>query len=281
MFGQSGTMHQKTVCLALAYSLLFAPLAGCSRDTDVTTAAESSAGGEGVLVAGSQVVADEGGGASGPLDQAWDFVARSTSSGLTVVSAEVSADVDIVFNASQAAWIWSADTTADGWGWIVANAGDATQWASDRIGNTWAVTRQAGGEFSLWVQVRAENGVAWAKTELPAAWQVTRDKAGNAWIWIDDHKVELAVAAAVIAVVVAALLIAPEGVAGAVARGVASGVSAEGSRFLAETWDNRKASEHGKTLKDVSKDLFLSLGRSVITQCGGQIASSLPVSVAG
>lgn len=267
MLEQQQTFHQKAVSLTLVWCLLFAPLAGCSGNSDSADVAGEQASG-GPDSDGNVAATDAE--TSFP-SAAWHWVTESTSSGLTIVSGKCKVGSEMVLDATKTAWIWSADTSADGWSWIVDNAGEATQWASDGIGQTWAITRQSTGEFSLWVQVKAENGVAWARTTLPETWKVVKDGAGDAWIWIDEHKVEVAVAVAVITVVVAALIVVPEAVAPAIVRGSVAGTASEATTFLADAWNDRHEGDQAATLKDVSKDLFLSIGRSVISQCGSQI----------
>ena len=257
------------VSLTLAYCLLFAPILGCgdSQPTDSSSStAASDSENEPMSLTDSALQG---------LSNTWTFITETTESGLTIVSEKCAAGTKMVLNAGNTAWIWTADTTADGWNWIVENAGDATEWAADKVSRTWAVTRQKTGEFSLWVKVKAKNGIAWAKTALPAAWKVTKDTAGKAWVWIGEHKVEIAVAAAVVTVVVAGLIIAPEAVAPSVVRGAVAGTSAQATQFLMALWNDRENSEHKAALGDVSHDMFMSIGKSVLSQCGTQILDSV------
>ena len=180
---------------------------------------------------------------------------------------------------TKAAWVWSADQSADGWEWIVENTGEATEWAKDTARESWAVTKEKSGEVSLWVQVTAHDGVAWAKTSLPKAWKVSKDAAGTAWVWVGEHKVEMAVAAAIVAVVVAGLIVAPEGVGPAVVKGAVSGSAAHSVQFLAAAWRDRDNLGEKEALEGVSRDVFMAIGKSVITSCGSEILGSLPADI--
>ncbi|MFY9256851.1 MAG: hypothetical protein WAO83_25590 [Fuerstiella sp.] len=261
------TTDRNTICL-LCFSLLFTPILGCgnSKTDDATAKSETAVASE-----------TENSSTFSTLDGTWQYVSETTSSGLTIVSEKFHSGTTMVLNAGQTAWIWSADTTTDGWQWISANAGDATEWASSSIGNTWTVTQEKSGEFSLWVQVKAANGIAWARTAIPASWRVVKDAAGVAWVWIDEHKVEIAVAAAVITVVAAGLIIAPEGVGPAVVKGAVAGTASEATAFLTAVWNQKESSEEGRSLNSISHDMFLSIGKSVLTQCGAQALGSIPL----
>ena len=87
-------------------------------------------------------------------------------------------------------------------------------------------------------------------------------------------EVEIAVAAAVVTVVVAGLIIAPEGVAPAVVKGAVAGTASEATAFLNAVWNQKNSSAEGRSLNDMSKDMFLSIGRSVVSQCGAQAVGS-------
>lgn len=275
--------RSKWICLTLSYCLLFSPIAGCSRNTDdaagtggktknhdpealVEQTGNSHAGAEEPTFTDS---------AGAMLESTWEVITETTESGLTIVSEKCAAGSEMVVDASRAAWIWSTDKTAKGWEWIVANAGEATEWAKDTASNTWTVMKDKSGEFSLWVRVEAEHGIAWARTTIPAAWKVTKDTAGRAIVWIDEHKVELAVAAAVVTVVVAGLIVVPEGVAPAVVKGAVAGTMAETTRFLTAVWNGRNSTDQKQALQDVSHDMFMSIGKSVLSQCGSQVLGSV------
>lgn len=271
----SNDAGSRTTALALCWCLMFAPILGCTEETGDVAPAEQSENGE---VGESDSESSELSlteSASVSLQEAWHTITESTETGLTIVSEKCEAGSEMVVDATRAAYIWSSDKTANGWEWIVENAGDATEWAKDSATESWAVTRAKTGEFSLWVQVEAENGVAWARTALPEAWKVTKDATGEAVVWIDEHKVEVAVAAAVVAVIVGGLIVAPEGVAPAIVKGAVAGSVAETAKFLTAVWKNRGKTEHGKTLGDVTHDLFMSIGKSVVSQCGSQVLGSL------
>ena len=265
---------------AISYCLLFAPILGCSDSENPSKSPAEPIGTSTVLEDQNQSEKPDSEPDVSGLEEAWHTVTETTESGLTVVSEKCSVGTQMVVDASKAAWIWSSDKTVDGWGWIVDNAGDATEWTRDAAGEAWTVTQEKSGEFSLWVQVKTESGVAWARTSLPAAWNVTKDAAGNAFVWIDEHKVEVAVAAAVVAVVVAGLIVAPEGVAPAIVKGAVAGTAAETTRFLTEIWKGRDNTEHRASLQDVSHDLFMSIGKSVLTQCGAQALGSVAIPAA-
>lgn len=256
----------------LAYVMILGPILGCADTAVENVAGESNVEVSSADVDPAKVLSPEGQDAvvSKSDDGLWQYITESTSSGLTIVSQKCSTGSQFAMDSTKAAWVWSADTTADGWGWIVDNAGDATEWASDSIGSTWTVTKNATGEFSLWVKVTAADGIAWTKTAIPASWNIVKDSAGEAWVWIGEHKVEVAVAAGVIAVVVAGLIVAPEAVGAAVVRGSVAGVSAEGTRFLTALWKDRGKAANADALKAVPKAMFLSIGQSVLKQCGAQ-----------
>lgn len=258
------TKYSRAIVWSLIYALVWAPVAGCTSSESEDSAVDASAV--------SDVDADDSltGQVSKGMTQAWTTISKTTESGLLVISEKCATGSQMALDASEAAWIWSSEASADGWNWIAENAGGATAWARDSAGQAWTVTKTSSDEFSLWVRVKTEEGVAWAKTALPAAWTVTKDATGRAFVWIDEHKVEVAVAAAVVAVVVAGLIVAPAGVAPAVVKGAVAGTSAETARFLTDLYQGRSSTEHGPTLQDVSHDLFLSIGKSVIGQCGAQ-----------
>ncbi len=265
LFFKRTSIRRHSVSLLCA-TLLFGPIIGCDNSKPNVTNGNSPAEGHSAPAVVSTTFSS--------IDGAWKYVSETTSSGLTIVSEKCSAGTTMVLDAGQTAWIWSADVTSDGWQWIADNAGDATEWASCTIGNTWTVTKAKSGEFSLWVQVKAANGVAWARTAIPESWRVVKDAAGVAWVWIDEHKVEIAVAAAVVTVVVAGLIIAPEGVAPAVVKGAVAGTASEATAFLNAVWNQKNSSAEGRSLNDMSKDMFLSIGRSVVSQCGAQAVGS-------
>ncbi|GEM_PF-2294691 len=73
---------------------------------------------------------------------------------------------------------------------------------------------------------------------------------------------------------------APEGVAPAVVKGAIAGTAAEATTFLVAIWNERDATAENRALQDVSKDMFLSIGRSVISQCGAQGLGSIPLNAA-
>lgn len=253
------------VAASLAYAMMFGPVLGCA-DAEGPNAGEESA----VPVDSTAEVEPAVLQASHADDGVWNYITESTSSGLTIVSEKCLAGSQFAMDSTSAVWIWTSNTTADGWGWLVDNAGDATEWASDTIGGTWTVTKSATGEFSLWVQVTAGDGLAWAKTAIPASWEIVKDSAGEAWVWIGEHKVQVAVAAAVIAVVAAGLIVAPEAVGAAVVRGSVAGISSEATSFLTRLWNGRGSSKDAGMLKAVPKKMFLSIGHSVLKQCGAQ-----------
>lgn len=250
------------VALTLSFALVFGPVAGCSRSTEPDSIAVAPA-------ADTQSADSETG--------VWEYITETTSDGLTIVSEKCAAGSDIVLDATRTAWIWSADQAADGWAWIADNAGDATAWASDTASQTWTVTRQKTGEFHLWVQTKTRNGIAWTRTAIPAAWKIARDGAGQAWVWIDEHKVEITVAAAVISVVAAGLIVAPEAVGPAVVRGAVSGVSRHATAFLAALWLQTRERDDLEELAGVSKELFMSIGQSVLSSCGLQMLEDAPI----
>ena len=271
----SDTWHLQTL---LSAALIFTPIIGCSSDeSDSGNSGESN--GENVGADDHGSMSDLADSASEAIGETWDIITEKTTSGLTIVGQKVSSGAQSTMDATKAAWVWSADQSADGWNWIVENTGDATEWAGDTAAESWAITKQTSGEMSLWVQVKAHDGVAWAKTSLPKAWKVTKDAAGNAWVWVGEHKVEMAIAAAVVAVVVAGLIVAPEGVGPAVVRGAVSGSAAHGVRFLAAAWKNRDNVQEGQNLGDASRDVFMAIGKSVLTSCGSEILGSMPEEV--
>lgn len=248
----------------LTCALLFAPLVGCTPpEPEAESETDGIAPVDPTARSATAPFADS-------VSGTWQTISDTTGSGLTIISEKCALGSRMALDATKAAWIWSSDTSADGWNWIAANAGGATQWARDSANQAWAVTRTSADEFSLWVRVKTDDGVAWARTALPAAWKMTKNAAGVAVVWIDEHKVEVAVAAAVVAVVVAGLIVAPEGVAPAVVKGAVAGTSAETARFLTDLWKHRGDSPQAPALQDVSHDLFLSIGKSVIGQCGAQ-----------
>lgn len=270
--------------LALSWCLMFGPVLGCA-DTQTPSQTDASADANtGIQTPGASQESVEitpaveptlTESASATLEEAWHTITESTESGLTIVSEKCAVGSEMVVDSTKAAWIWSGDKTADGWDWIVKNAGDATEWAKDTATESWTITRNKSGEFSLWVQVEAKNGIAWARTSLPAAWKVTKDAAGKAVVWIDEHKVEVAVAAAVVAVIVAGLIVVPEGVAPAVLKGAVAGTMAETTKFLNAVWNGRQDTNYAKDLQTVTHDMFMSIGKSVVSQCGAQALGSL------
>jgi len=249
----SDTLHLQTL---LSAALIFMPIIGCSSDdSDSGNSGESNSENVGADDHGS--MSDLADSASEAIGETWDIITEKPTSGLTIVGQKVSSGAQSTMDATRAAWVWSADQSADGWNWIVENTGDATEWAGDTAAESWAITKQTSGEMSLWVQVKAHDGVAWAKTSLPKAWKVTKDAAGNAWVWVGEHKVEMAIAAAVV-------------------RGAVSGSAAHGVRFLAAAWKNRDNVQEGQNLGDASRDVFMAIGKSVLTSCGSEILGSMP-----
>ena len=261
---------QRRTAWALTVALLMAPIWGCSQSDPQPPSANSAITAQ---AADSAPPSDRS-----PTEDAgvWDYLTETTADGLTIVAENCRAGSDMVLDATQTACIWCSDQAADGWGWIAENAGDATQWATDTANQTWTITRRTSGEFSLWVQTKTENGIAWTRTAIPAAWKMVRDSAGQAWVWIDEHKVEVTVAAAVVSIVAAGLIVAPEAVGPAVVRGAVSGVSSHVAAFLAALWLQTRDGNVAE-LDNVSEELFMTVGKSVLSSCGMQMLEGAPV----
>lgn len=246
---------------ALSITLLLSPILGCSSEqTNTPMTSASSASND----------ADTEGGV-------WQYITKTTSSGLNIVSAKCLAGSNMVVDATQTAWIWSTDKAADGWTWIAENAGDATEWARDTANQTWTITKRTSGELSLWVRTTTENGIAWTRTAIPAAWKVTKDNAGKAWVWIKEHKVEITVAAAIVSAVAVGLLVAPESVGPAVVSGAVNGVSKHATSFLAALWLQVQSDENATKFEGVTEDLFMTVGKSVLSSCGTQLLQGAPI----
>ena len=262
------------VTLVLISSLLPGSIPGCSDTTDTAASPASDS-----MKTELTSEASPPGEPASSLDTACTFLSETTGSGLTLVSEQCTAGATMVMDATNTVWVYSSDATADGWDWITSNANGVTHWVSDSAGQAWSLTEKTGGEFSLWVQVNTENGAAWVRTALPAAWRVSRDAAGEVWVWIDDHKVEVAVAAAVVAVVTAGLIVAPEGVGPAIVKGAVSGTATHVTAFLTALWNDRDHPARRGDLATLTRDAFLSIGKSVIAQCGQQVVANLPAAV--
>lgn len=257
--------------LLCSLSLIVAPMTGCkpaSRENEDTSSAVSASETADESAVDSAGDAEE---TPGAVQSTWDTVSTTTVDGLTIVTDGIASGASVTVDASTAAWVWSADRSVDGWNWVRTNAGSATEWAADTAGDAWAVTESAAGDLSLWVQVTTADGVGWLKTEVPAAWKVVKDEAGEVWVWIDDHKVEVGVVAAVTAVVVTGLIVAPEAVGPAVVKGASLGAAKETSDFMIDLWEDRENVDVSGRLNDVSQATFMSIGQSVLTQCGSQV----------
>lgn len=250
--------------LICSFSLILAPITGCqpSDEGDQSSTVSSSAESDHADASDAGTM----------LESTWQAVETTTRDGFTIVTDGISAGTAATMDYSNAAWVWSADRSADGWAWIRENVDDATEWAVDTAGRTWAITESTTGDFSLWVQVSAADGVGWVRTNVPAAWEVVKDEAGHAWVWIGEHKVEVGVCAAVVTVVVAGLIVAPEAVAPAVVRGASVGAAKETTVFMKEVWENREDStDMARRLNGVSRSTFMSIGQAVLVQCGAEV----------
>lgn len=270
-----------------SFSILLAPLCGCTSQTqepvvETQPVVPDSVSVNETLPAGA-VEGDTP--APGLTDRAagvwqaskdatgtgWNVLTEKTQTGLVIVGEQLGKGKQKTLDASTTAWVWSKDRSARGWEWVTENAAGAAEWATDSASDLWKVTKQESGEFSLWVRVEVNDGVAWTRTTLPEAWKVTKDAGGEAWIWIDDHKVEVSVAAAVVTLVVGALIVAPQTVAIAVVKGAVMGTGSQAVQFLVKVWQNRKPEID---LNSITQTVFVDIGKSVLAQSGPQILAS-------
>jgi len=106
MWFTSQTELQRNTVFLWGVSILMAPNIGCGSSEQNPPAIEP---------AGAESTHEPNTSTFSSLDGAWRIVTETTSSGLVIVSENISAGTTLVFDAGQTAWIWSADTTSDGW----------------------------------------------------------------------------------------------------------------------------------------------------------------------